>query len=77
MTASTSRSVLRARGSPGASPPSSASSSTCEGIDAAVGDVVLLGTTTGLDGVPAEVVGIEHDRARCMPLGRLTGLRVG
>jgi flagellum-specific ATP synthase len=48
-----------------------------EGIDAAVGDVVLLGTTTGLDGVPAEVVGVEHDRARCMPLGRLTGLRSG
>jgi flagellum-specific ATP synthase len=48
-----------------------------EGIDAAVGDVVLLGTTTGLDGVPAEVVGVEHGRARCMPLGRLTGLRSG
>jgi flagellum-specific ATP synthase len=48
-----------------------------EGIDAAVGDVVLLGTTTGFDGVPAEVVGVEHGRARCMPLGRLTGLRSG
>jgi flagellum-specific ATP synthase len=48
-----------------------------EGIDAAVGDVVLLGTTTGLDGVPAEVVGVEQGRARCMPLGRLTGLRSG
>jgi flagellum-specific ATP synthase len=48
-----------------------------EGVNAAVGDVVLLGTTTGLDGVPAEVVGVEHGRARCMPLGRLTGLRSG
>jgi flagellum-specific ATP synthase len=48
-----------------------------EGVDAAVGDVVLLGTTTGLDGVPAEVVGVERGRARCMPLGRLTGLRSG
>jgi flagellum-specific ATP synthase len=48
-----------------------------EGVDAAVGDVVLLGTTTGLDGVPAEVVGVEQGRARCMPLGPLTGLRSG
>jgi flagellum-specific ATP synthase len=48
-----------------------------EGVDAAVGDVLLLGTTTGLDGVPAEVVGVEHGRARCMPLGPLTGLRSG
>ncbi|HET8615255.1 MAG TPA: FliI/YscN family ATPase [Actinomycetales bacterium] len=48
-----------------------------EGVDAAVGDVVLLGTRTGLDGVPAEVVGVERGRARCMPLGPLTGLRAG
>jgi flagellum-specific ATP synthase len=48
-----------------------------EGVEAAVGDVVLLGTTTGLDGVPAEVVGVERGRARCMPLGPLTGLRSG
>jgi flagellum-specific ATP synthase len=48
-----------------------------EGVDAAVGDLVLLGTTTGLDGVPAEVVGVERGRARCMPLGPLTGLRSG
>jgi flagellum-specific ATP synthase len=47
------------------------------GVDAAVGDLVLLATTTGLDGVPAEVVGVERGRVRCMPLGRVAGLRAG
>ncbi len=48
-----------------------------EGLDAAVGELVLLASTTGLDGVPAEVVGIDRGRARCMPLGAVTGLRAG
>ena len=48
-----------------------------EGLDAAVGDLVLLASTTGLDGVPAEVVGIDRGRVRCMPLGLVTGLRAG
>jgi flagellum-specific ATP synthase len=47
------------------------------GVDAAVGDVVMLATTTGLDGVPAEVVGVGRDRLRCMPLGDVEGLRAG
>jgi flagellum-specific ATP synthase len=47
------------------------------GIDAAVGDLVLLATTTGLDGVPAEVVGVDRGRVRCMPLGPVAGLRAG
>ena len=48
-----------------------------EGLDAAVGELVLLASSTGLDGVPAEVVGIDRRRARCMPLGPVTGLRAG
>src|SRR3954447_23893025 len=47
------------------------------GVDAAVGDLVLLATTTGLDGVPAEVVGVDRGRIRCMPLGPVAGLRAG
>jgi flagellum-specific ATP synthase len=47
------------------------------GVDAAVGDLVLLATTTGLDGVPAEVVGVDRGRVRCMPLGPVAGLRAG
>ena len=48
-----------------------------EGIDAAVGELVLLASSTGLDGVPAEVVGIDRGRVRCMPLGPVAGLRAG
>ncbi|HKG50544.1 MAG TPA: FliI/YscN family ATPase [Actinomycetales bacterium] len=47
------------------------------GVDAAVGDLLLLATTTGLDGVPAEVVGVDRGRVRCMPLGPVAGLRAG
>jgi flagellum-specific ATP synthase len=47
------------------------------GVDAAVGDLVMLASRTGLDGVPAEVVGIGRDVLRCMPLGELDGLRSG
>ncbi|HEX8497732.1 MAG TPA: FliI/YscN family ATPase [Actinomycetales bacterium] len=47
------------------------------GVDAAVGDLVMLASSTGLDGIPAEVVGIDRGRTRCMPLGELRGLRAG
>ncbi len=47
------------------------------GVDAAVGDLLLLASTTGLDGVPAEVVGISRQGLRCMPLGEIDGLRAG
>ncbi|MGN6612435.1 MAG: FliI/YscN family ATPase, partial [Angustibacter sp.] len=47
------------------------------GVDTAVGDLVLLASTNGLDGVPAEVVGIARDHLRCMPLGEIDGLRAG
>ncbi len=47
------------------------------GVDAAVGDLVLLASSNGLDGVPAEVVGIARDHLRCMPLGEVDGLRAG
>ncbi|GMA88902.1 hypothetical protein GCM10025868_41520 [Angustibacter aerolatus] len=47
------------------------------GVDAAVGDLLLLGSTTGLDGVPAEVVGADRTAVKCMPLGLVQGLRVG
>lgn len=47
------------------------------GIEAAVGDLVMLASTTGLDGVPAEVVGMDRGRTRCMPLGEVRGLRDG
>ncbi|WP_460460376.1 FliI/YscN family ATPase [Angustibacter peucedani] len=47
------------------------------GVDAAVGDLLLLASTTGLDGVPAEVVGVTRDALRCMPLGEVDGLRSG
>ncbi len=47
------------------------------GIEAAVGDLVMLASTTGLDGIPAEVVGMDRGRTRCMPLGEVRGLRDG
>ncbi|WP_207455038.1 FliI/YscN family ATPase [Herbiconiux sp. SYSU D00978] len=43
------------------------------GLDGAIGDLVAVGTA----GTPAEVVALTQDRLRCMPLGRLDGLRVG
>jgi flagellum-specific ATP synthase len=42
------------------------------GLDSAVGDLVTIG-----DGVNAEVVATSRDGIRCMPLGRMTGIKVG
>ncbi|KFF61076.1 ATP synthase [Cryobacterium sp. MLB-32] len=44
------------------------------GLDAAIGDLVNLGDHPGID---AEVVATGAGGIRCMPLGRLTGLRAG
>jgi len=44
------------------------------GLDAAIGDLVSLGDYPGID---AEVVATGAGGIRCMPLGRLTGLRAG
>jgi flagellum-specific ATP synthase len=43
-----------------------------QGLDSAVGDLVTIG-----DDVNAEVVAASHDGIRCMPLGRMTGIKVG
>jgi flagellum-specific ATP synthase len=42
------------------------------GIEAAIGDIVRIG-----DGTPAEVVATTREGLRCMPLGRLSGVRAG
>ncbi|WP_411720318.1 FliI/YscN family ATPase [Mycetocola sp.] len=42
------------------------------GLDSAVGDLITIG-----DDVDAEVVATSRDGVRCMPLGRMTGIRVG
>ncbi|MET0934134.1 MAG: FliI/YscN family ATPase [Mycetocola sp.] len=42
------------------------------GLDSAVGDLVTIG-----DDVQAEVVATSRDGIRCMPLGRMTGIKVG
>ncbi|MFF1632376.1 FliI/YscN family ATPase [Leifsonia sp. NPDC058248] len=44
------------------------------GIDAAIGDLVMIGENPG---VHAEVVATAQDRIRCMPFGRLTGVAAG
>jgi flagellum-specific ATP synthase len=44
------------------------------GVDAAIGDLVTIGENPG---VHAEVVATTHDRIRCMPFGRLTGIAAG
>jgi len=44
------------------------------GLEAAIGDLVNLGDHPGID---AEVVATGAGGIRCMPLGRLTGLRAG
>lgn len=45
-----------------------------QGLDCAVGDLVSIGDT---DRVDVEVVAVTRDSARCMPLGRLDGVRAG
>ncbi|POH61462.1 EscN/YscN/HrcN family type III secretion system ATPase [Cryobacterium zongtaii] len=58
------------------------------GLNGAIGDLVTIGgpgigtqagtaTVTGTAGVDAEVVATTPDGMRCMPLARLTGIRVG
>lgn len=45
------------------------------GVPAAVGDVIMLGQ--GADAVPAEVIALDAEALRCMPLAHADGLRVG
>ncbi|POH68019.1 MULTISPECIES: FliI/YscN family ATPase [Cryobacterium] len=52
------------------------------GLNGAIGDLVVIGgpgsqAGTGAGGVDAEVVATTPDGMRCMPLARLTGIRVG
>jgi flagellum-specific ATP synthase len=46
-----------------------------EGLDAAIGDVVVLDLPGGRR--EAEVMGADHGRLACMPLGTLTGIGLG
>lgn len=46
-----------------------------EGLDCAIGDLVLIGEGDGA--VQAEVVALSREGVRCMPLGRLAGIRAG
>ncbi|HEX5510145.1 MAG TPA: EscN/YscN/HrcN family type III secretion system ATPase, partial [Actinomycetales bacterium] len=46
------------------------------GIQAAVGDLLILGDGLGTE-VPAEVVAVHSDGLRCMPLAHAAGLHVG
>ena len=45
-----------------------------EGLDVSIGDLVTLGEHPGVD---AEVVATTRTGARCMPLGRMTGISTG
>jgi flagellum-specific ATP synthase len=47
------------------------------GLNGAIGDLVVIGGTEGVAAVDAEVVATTADGMRCMPLARLTGIRVG
>ncbi|TFD21738.1 FliI/YscN family ATPase [Cryobacterium sp. TMS1-13-1] len=47
------------------------------GLRSAIGDLVVLGGETDAPGIDAEVVATTRDSIRCMPLGRMTGLRAG
>jgi flagellum-specific ATP synthase len=49
-------------------------SAVVRGLDAAIGDVVTIGDGAGVD---AEVVATTPDGARCMPLGRMSGVSAG
>ncbi|MEC5150085.1 FliI/YscN family ATPase [Cryobacterium sp. GrIS_2_6] len=44
------------------------------GLNSAIGDLVAIGNNAEID---AEVVATTQDGIRCMPLGRMTGIRVG
>ncbi|MDY7543562.1 MULTISPECIES: FliI/YscN family ATPase [unclassified Cryobacterium] len=44
------------------------------GLNSAIGDLVAIGNDAEID---AEVVATTQDGIRCMPLGRMTGIRVG
>jgi len=44
------------------------------GLNSAIGDLVAIGENAEID---AEVVATTQDGIRCMPLGRMTGIRVG
>jgi len=44
------------------------------GLNSAIGDLVAIGDDAEID---AEVVATTQDGIRCMPLGRMTGIRVG
>lgn len=44
------------------------------GLPASIGDLVTIGDGPGVD---AEVVATTRDGVRCMPLGRMTGVRIG
>ncbi|MEX2254427.1 MAG: FliI/YscN family ATPase [Acidimicrobiia bacterium] len=46
-----------------------------EGLDAAIGDAVMIETPTGL--LPAEIVALRPDVGVCLPLGDLRGARAG
>jgi flagellum-specific ATP synthase len=45
-----------------------------EGLDCAIGDLLTIGENPGVD---AEVVAATRDSLRCMPLGRLVGVKAG
>ncbi|GAB3044094.1 flagellar protein export ATPase FliI [Parafrigoribacterium mesophilum] len=45
-----------------------------EGLDCAIGDLLTIGENPGVD---AEVVAATRDSLRCMPLGRLVGIKAG
>ncbi|KQO98235.1 FliI/YscN family ATPase [Leifsonia sp. Leaf264] len=45
-----------------------------QGLDVAVGDLITIGDTEPVD---VEVVAVNRDAARCMPLGRISGIRAG
>ncbi|MEB0222514.1 hypothetical protein QN393_25755, partial [Pseudomonas sp. AB12(2023)] len=44
------------------------------GLNSAIGDLVAIGNDAE---IAAEVVAPTQDGIRCMPLGRMTGIRVG
>jgi len=44
------------------------------GLPASIGDLVTIGEAPGVD---AEVVATTRDGIRCMPLGRMTGVKIG
>lgn len=49
------------------------------GLDCAIGDLVRLGDISGTPGgaIEAEVVASTRSGIRCMPLGRMSGIRIG